>query len=309
MTLAQVAKRANVAIMTASKVFNGNPRVRPYIKERVLKAAEELNYKPNTLARGLRSKSSNIVTLGVHETDNPYFGKLVGDLSKVLLKDGKAGVICHNSGLVKEVNQVSCACGTILLSPSRETIEYLTGNDHPLVTVTATEPLPDLAPDISIDFEYGYELIGAELIKMKSTNIVYFAPLHDFHINYELKFKYLESYLSENLDEYDSKTQTCIKEMDEMIAYYKENSDAIDTICTTNDIVGAKLIIALQNAGIDVGNEVTIVGCDGTFNVPSMISLYADTEKLAQTAFGTLSNHMTGDKSAKSIYIKPELVL
>ena len=76
MTLAQVAQKANVAIATASKVFNNDKSVRSYLRERVLEAAAELNYQPSMMARALRKKQTNIVTLGIMQLENPYFGAL-----------------------------------------------------------------------------------------------------------------------------------------------------------------------------------------------------------------------------------------
>ena len=54
MTLNKVAEEAGVALDTARRALNGAPGVRPYLRERVLRAAAKLDYHPNLVARGLR---------------------------------------------------------------------------------------------------------------------------------------------------------------------------------------------------------------------------------------------------------------
>lgn len=57
-TIRDVAKRAGVAPSTVSLALNGDPRVSPDTRERVLKAAEELGYRPSTAAKILGRKKS-----------------------------------------------------------------------------------------------------------------------------------------------------------------------------------------------------------------------------------------------------------
>jgi LacI family transcriptional regulator len=65
-TLARVAKLAGVAESTASRVLNGYTRgfrVRPEVRQRVLRAAADLNYKPNPMVRSISAKRTNLVAI------------------------------------------------------------------------------------------------------------------------------------------------------------------------------------------------------------------------------------------------------
>lgn len=62
-SLRDVAKRANVAVSTASAALNGTRPVAAETKRRVESAATELGYRPNVLARGLVSKRTRILAL------------------------------------------------------------------------------------------------------------------------------------------------------------------------------------------------------------------------------------------------------
>ncbi|WP_033342510.1 LacI family DNA-binding transcriptional regulator [Catenuloplanes japonicus] len=61
--MADVARRANVAVSTVSYALNGTRPVAKATAERIRKAMDELGYRPNALARGLASKRSRNVAL------------------------------------------------------------------------------------------------------------------------------------------------------------------------------------------------------------------------------------------------------
>jgi LacI family transcriptional regulator len=62
-TIQDVADLAKVSPKTVSRVINNEPRVRSSTRERILKAIEELNYRPNLNARGLASNRSFLIGL------------------------------------------------------------------------------------------------------------------------------------------------------------------------------------------------------------------------------------------------------
>lgn len=68
-TITDVAKKAGVAIGTVSKALNNYANVSKETREKVLKAARELNYVPNTIASALSSKNTNRVALYIYIND------------------------------------------------------------------------------------------------------------------------------------------------------------------------------------------------------------------------------------------------
>ncbi|MEV0731551.1 LacI family DNA-binding transcriptional regulator [Polymorphospora sp. NPDC050346] len=67
-----VARLAGVSHQTVSRVLNEHPHVRAETRERVLRAVEQLNYRPNPLARGLAGRRPR--TLGVVSFDTLLYG-------------------------------------------------------------------------------------------------------------------------------------------------------------------------------------------------------------------------------------------
>ncbi|MCM4077011.1 LacI family DNA-binding transcriptional regulator [Paractinoplanes hotanensis] len=80
-TLLQVAQRAGVSRSTASFVLAGrhlDMRISDDARQRVLRAAQELDYRPNLMARSLRTKVTRTIAL-VSDTlaSDPYAGKAI----------------------------------------------------------------------------------------------------------------------------------------------------------------------------------------------------------------------------------------
>ncbi|MEE8600353.1 LacI family DNA-binding transcriptional regulator [Euzebya tangerina] len=70
-TITEVAALAGVSAPTVSRVLNGNTSVRADLRERVLSAAEGLDYRPSPMARGLRTGRSSTVACIVPFVSNP----------------------------------------------------------------------------------------------------------------------------------------------------------------------------------------------------------------------------------------------
>lgn len=75
-TIKDVAEKAGVSAATVSYVLNDARKVRPETEQRVLWAAKELGYQPNTAARSLAVGRSSIIGLIVPDMLNPFFPEI-----------------------------------------------------------------------------------------------------------------------------------------------------------------------------------------------------------------------------------------
>jgi LacI family transcriptional regulator len=75
-TIKQVAEKAGVSVATVSYVLNSSRKVRPETGERVLWAAKQLGYLPNSAARSLAVGHSSLVGLIVPDIGNPFFPEI-----------------------------------------------------------------------------------------------------------------------------------------------------------------------------------------------------------------------------------------
>ncbi|MCL6742375.1 LacI family DNA-binding transcriptional regulator [Kosakonia sp. R1.Fl] len=88
-----VSLRAGVSKATVSRVLNGTGQVKESTRNQVFKAMEELDYRPNFLARSLANRTSNSIGLVVSSFDGFYFGRLLQQASRQAELHGKQLIV------------------------------------------------------------------------------------------------------------------------------------------------------------------------------------------------------------------------
>lgn len=83
-TAIDVAKLAGVSQPVVSRAYTPKAYIAKNTRERVLKAAKQLGYRPNMLARSLRTNKSNIIALAISYLENPFYAQVVKELSEQL---------------------------------------------------------------------------------------------------------------------------------------------------------------------------------------------------------------------------------
>jgi LacI family transcriptional regulator len=81
-----VAERAGVGMMTVSRVLNGTAHVREETRDRVYRALEDLNYRPNMMARALRGFRTHSIGVIVPYLYDPFFASCAQAVSEVARK-------------------------------------------------------------------------------------------------------------------------------------------------------------------------------------------------------------------------------
>ena len=92
-TLADIAAKASVTPMTVSRVINNSGYVHSETRERVLRVAQEMNYRRNGLARGLKRQRTETVGMVIGDIANPFaaeFAHQVGIFLEVERKNAPA---------------------------------------------------------------------------------------------------------------------------------------------------------------------------------------------------------------------------
>ncbi len=102
-SIIDVARQANVSITTVSRVLTGSAHpVSGETRERVLEAAEALNYSPSALAQAMVTRATHIVGVIVGDASDPYFATIVRGVEDVARRHGYLVIVC-NSDRVPEI--------------------------------------------------------------------------------------------------------------------------------------------------------------------------------------------------------------
>jgi len=139
-TQEDVARKARVSRALVSLVMRGSPNVSEQRRRRVLRAAEELGYRPNAYARSLASKRLHTIGVLINDVTNPYFGGVYSSLAAAAEEAGFDLLVAPGTrSATKEPALVHTllehrVAGLALLSPLMPTKE-LRGLTHSWPTV------------------------------------------------------------------------------------------------------------------------------------------------------------------------------
>ena len=92
--MADVARLAGVSHQTVSRVVNGQTNLRPETRERVLRAIDQLGYRPNTAARSLVTRRS--ATIGVIGSRSGFWGP--STVHRAIQSAGRDAGYCRGKG-------------------------------------------------------------------------------------------------------------------------------------------------------------------------------------------------------------------
>jgi len=95
-TMADVAREAMVSTATVSRVLDGRTDVDPALVKRVHAAVERLSYRPNRVARSLRTKRSTVWSLIISDVRNSFFTDVAMAVEVVAESAGYSVVLCNS---------------------------------------------------------------------------------------------------------------------------------------------------------------------------------------------------------------------
>ena len=183
-TLRDVADAAGVHPATASRALNPATRglVNADTARRVIKVAESLGYRPNPIARGLKTAKSGTVGLVIPDLTNPLFPPIVRGIENVLEPAGYSGLIVNtDNDPNRERQQIES-----LRSRQVEGLIVATAMlSHPLLVQLGREGVPMVmvnrrpegidVPSITPDDATGVELSVRHLAELGHRRIVHLA--------------------------------------------------------------------------------------------------------------------------------------
>jgi len=108
-TLKDVAANAGVSVATAARVLNRDPRlrVRPETRQRVLSAAEALDYRPNRVASGLRTRRTGTIALVLPDPQNLAWGETLRGVERAAAEREYVVVVADAHGPTLDARQLT----------------------------------------------------------------------------------------------------------------------------------------------------------------------------------------------------------
>lgn len=161
-TLKDVAERAGVSPTTASHALNNKGTIAEATKARILQAAEELGYRPNPVAQGLRNARLGVLALVMRSLDSldtfqpegvDYFLRFTGSAALAALQHGYTLMLITDPRRANAPVSSLAADGCIIADPIADdpVISFLDDKRIPFVTAGVDPKRPDAFPSIGND--------------------------------------------------------------------------------------------------------------------------------------------------------------
>lgn len=178
-TLADVARQAGVSRAAASYVINGKPGVGQATRERVLAAAEELEFRPNRLARGLRVGHSKAIGLLLADISNPFYPEIAaGVVETAKALDYKVFISHTGDDSREQASEVYALldhrCDGLILTTLTNADRHLLGQltRHAVPFVQLVRRVPGIMADfVGVDDESGGRMAGEHLLSLGHRDI------------------------------------------------------------------------------------------------------------------------------------------
>lgn len=147
-SIKDVAEAAEVSTATVSRVLSNGLHVRPEVRERVMAVVERLGYRPNLVARSLRSQQSTTIGLIVSDICNPFFTSLSRAVEDTAYEQGYSVLLCNtDENPEKEAMYLNLMLDTsvagAIMSPTRQTVANLTIANFSFPTVVVDRSIAD----------------------------------------------------------------------------------------------------------------------------------------------------------------------
>jgi DNA-binding LacI/PurR family transcriptional regulator len=320
-SIVDVARRAGVSISTISRAMNDRTRLNPQTYERVQAAIRELNYRK--ARRGPAPARTRTVAVVVPSILDPYFSVALHGIDNVASTYNFNTLFfdsCNSTEIeVKTVNRIvgSGVDGVVLVPAgnSPEGYRLLLDAGIPVVLLDRTVEADDLRYVISNDEEGAY-LAVKYLIDLGHHEILYFGGDRNTSTEQARLRGYRRAMRGRGLHVDKQSVIECSfdseRAYDAMNALLRGNHQPFSAVFAGNDLIAFGAMKALQESGLKVPRDVSIVGY-GDMPFASMISLTSvscPVLEMSKSAM-TLLLHLVDRRfiSSPRIVMRPALVL
>ena len=281
-TIKDVAKMAEVSISTVSRVINDSKPVSPEARRRVLKAIDELGYKPNEIARSLVTKKSNLIGIIVDDIGNSYVAQIVRGIEEVGRMYNYDIVLCSSYGdeetelrFIQLLMQKQVE-GIIIVSEIATTkiAENINKYKVPFVYLNRFYDITK-TPTVTIDNELASAIMVEHLLELGHKNILYLTQGENYDITIEkYKVKGYEDAIKKSGNESFIFSLKGYK-IDDSYQAGKEIKEFIDknqitAVYCCQDEIAIGLVNYLYDNNIKVPDDISVVG----FGDISLASIY-----------------------------------
>jgi len=326
-TLSDVAAHAGVSPATVSRVLSASRPVGREVEARVRRAAEELGYAGNGIARALRTRRTDTVGMVVPSILNPFFTALVDSMENALHAEGKHLFLCdsrHSAAVEAEHlrSLIERHVDGIVVSPVHD------ADSAPAVERSARSvPLVQLDRRVDVPGTDWIGLDDTEAMKLVLTHLAATGVRSAAFVTSELT----NSSTSLRLEGFRRWTAAlgirvvadgvvlgdfAVDSGDAAGRRLLDSDDRPDAVVCADDLIAIGVLRAARDRGVAVPGELQVTGIDdivfASYVTPALTTLAQPTDRMAAEALRLLSRRADaprGEGGGARVSFAPRLVV
>jgi len=324
-TIDDVAKVAGVAKSTVSRILNNRPGVNPSTRSKVLAVIDEIGFTPNIVAQSLKTNRKKQIALAIDDIRNPFYPELAWAAEQVAKQYGYRVLVVNHYGkeaeelsVIEDSNEMHIG-GIILLSLSypkklKQAIQKCN------VPVTLIGSIDDDIPADSVGLSQSEGYLAMDhLIRTGRTRIAYAGGPKEMHLG--TRFAAYKESLSLNFMKYDESLVYTGKEFSMQTGIdaahrFMSLLERPDAVYAGNDLIAIGLLKGFDEYGVNVPDDVAIVGTDdikwSIITKPQLSTVSNLSTEMARIAAEMLMDRIENGKAAdpyRKVKLDPRLIV
>lgn len=318
-TQKDVAEKAGVTVTTVSRIINNRGYIAEETRKKVYQVMDDLNYRPNAVARSLSKKKSNILGVILPVVKHPFFSNLLSQIEKFAYQNDYKIMICNsqmeaekerdyiNMLRAQQVDGIFLASHTINIA---EEIKV----DLPILTFD--RKIKGL-PFICADNKKGGKIAAEHLIEEGCEKLAYIGGSLELDLLSNQRYRVFKENVEAagfsvknyqcQLDSFDR------KEYQKLAAQIFSKNQEIDGIFASSDLIAAAIIKEAKKNKIRVPEDLKVIGYDdidlAELYSPEITTIRQPTAEIAQKAVKLLIQEINGQKIKKKNILDVELII
>ncbi len=306
-TIKEVAQKANVSIATVSRVLNNDPRVAKQTYDKILFIADQLNYKPNILARNFVTGKSNLIGLILPEIIDEFFTEIIKGVDEVLYGQGYYTIVASShkykslrDELLTFINN-GLFSGLILLAPELniKLQAVLKKSSIPIVLINSDPQVKDFDRIALDNYEGAFKMTEYLIIKKKYTRLAHITgPVSNNDSELRKKGfidacrKHKVKYSIENGDFSQESGYNCCLNL--LLGKNKPRA-----IFAGNDMMAIGCYEYIRESGLKIPGDIGVAGFDDIFVSqhlsPALTTVRINIEDIGRNAANTLIRRINNE--------------
>jgi DNA-binding LacI/PurR family transcriptional regulator len=326
-TISDVAAKAGVSKTTVSRILNGiYDHTTEGTRNRVLQVIKDFDYRPNALAKGLKSSRTNVIGIVLSNLKNPFWSTVLEGVEDVCRASGFNLMICNSNEEPQMEEQYIREFQTrrvdgIVINPTvRNPILYrkLFEQKYPLVAINRR--IPDICThNVVVDNIEGASLAVHHLIKNGRKKIAVFVYKN---LNVSTWQERVEGYRKAMLESGFTEKDLTIQETDQLFGSTKATTlrflrdhPETEAIFSTNNMMTLEVIEAIKELKLRIPEDIAIVGYDETIWSkhldPPLTTIMQPGYEMGKIAAQILIKTIVAKRKPKPgiIVLKPQLII